>query len=117
MELPTDASQWTAVAQEGTKLAAVLSWQGQVAVAIGVTVIVGLLIWTRRPQRSAEPGAETTRLVVGAMSEQAQAVGALAAQVGQVVEQNQHVVQRVDMLVDLVRALMERVPQREREAA
>lgn len=107
MDLSADPGQWTPLVHEGAKAVSILSPAAQVTALVVVGALLGLLIWTRRPARSAGPGEETTKLVIAAMSEQAQAVGQLATQV-------HHVVERVDRALEAMRVLVAQM-QAERE--
>lgn len=88
-------SQMPTTAQVSETLQAVawLAPAAQIAALASLGVVAALFVWTRRPQQA--PGGETVRLVIAALTEQAEATNALAKQVEKIVEQNAVIIARL----------------------
>lgn len=74
-----------------------LSPAAQITALLVIGGVMGLWIWSRRPQPG--PGNETFQLVITSMTEQAKATNALAEQVERVVEQNSVIIARLPVAV------------------
>lgn len=94
--LPADAGQYAAAAQQTLAGVAGLAPAAQVAAVVAVCAVLGLWIWTRRPQ-GGESG-DTAKVLAQALTETAASMATMAAQ-------NEHVVSEIRGIAEEVRGL------------
>lgn len=72
---------------------AILSPTAQIVALLVLGGVLGLLVWSRRPQPG--PGMETFNLVIASMNEQTRATIQLSENVERVIEQNAVIIARL----------------------